>query len=515
MSELRSQTGLDHSLFANGEIVASSLPPDAVRTASALLDDENGNAVLRSTLRLDGKPYYAAQLTLDQPAIVDEVALQVANITLTQQRLINIMIGSIIVATIVGSLLGVFLARRISWPLRQLTQAAMALSTGDMETAVTVNSQVQEVSMVAQALEKSRTDLQKLLNELRQTNAWNDHLLKSISEGIVVLDENGRVTLLSPGAARIAGCVQDEALGRSSDEIFHLAETDEPFSRFLPQPGHPYKVTLRRADERLITVAVTAAKLSLPSIDKAGVVLVFRDITDNEHIHHLLGQFLANITHEFRTPLSALAASTELLIDQAEFLTAAELQELLNSLHLGVLGLQTLIDNLLESASLEAGRFRVYPKSINLRSIIQEAATTMKPLQTKYDQRIRLELAGSLPQVQADPRRTTQVVVNLLSNAIKYSPDGSEIRITAVATDDFVRVAIADRGPGVPPGYRPDLFRRLAHPGLESSKAQYGVGLGLSVVKAIVEAQGGQVGVEDRPGGGSIFWFTIPKVSEL
>ncbi|MCA9951454.1 MAG: PAS domain S-box protein [Anaerolineales bacterium] len=514
-SELRSQTGLEHTLLVNNEIVASSLPLDAARTASTQLNGENENAIIRTILRLDGKPYYAALLQLDQPAIVDEVALQVSNITVTQQRLVNLMVGSIIAAMIVGSLLGVFLARRISWPLRQLTQAAMALSTGDMDTAVAVNSQVQEVTMVAQALEKSRTDLQKLLTELRQTNAWNDHLLKSISEGIVVLDENGRITLFSPGAVRISGFAQEDALGRSTDAIFHLAETDEPFSHFLPQPGHPYKVTLKRVDERLITVAVTAATLSLPSIGKAGVALVFRDISDNERIHHLLGQFLANITHEFRTPLSALAASTELLIDQAEDLTTAELQELLNSLHLGVLGLQTLIDNLLESASLEAGRFRVYPKPINVRSIILEAATTMKPLQIKYSQRIHLELADTLPQVQADPRRTTQVVVNLLSNAIKYSPDGSEISVTAVVTDGFVRVDVADRGPGVPPGYRPDLFRRLAHPGLESSKAQYGVGLGLSVVKAIVEAQGGQVGVEDQSGGGSIFWFTIPKVREL
>jgi two-component system sensor histidine kinase KdpD len=206
--------------------------------------------------------------------------------------------------------------------------------------------------------------------------------------------------------------------------------------------------------------------------------------------------------------------SAELLVDQGADLSSAETHELLNSLHLGILALQTLIDNLLESASLEAGRFRIYPRPADLHQSITEAVHTMKPLQEKYSQQVRLEISPTLPMVQADPRRTTQVLINLLSNAIKYSPDGAEIIINAAEYQRFVRVAIADQGPGVPPGYRPDLFRRLIQPSADMGKAQYGVGLGLSVVKAIVEAHGGQVGVDDRDDGGSIFWFTIPKGQE-
>jgi K+-sensing histidine kinase KdpD len=259
---------------------------------------------------------------------------------------------------------------------------------------------------------------------------------------------------------------------------------------------------------------MTSAPLSLPSIGKTGVALVFRDISDTERIHHMLGNFLANITHEFRTPLSALAVSVELLVDQGAELSSVESQELLNSLHLGVLGLQTLIDNLLESASLETGRFRVYPRPTDLNRIIREAANIMKPLQEKYSQQVCLEVSPTLPMVQADPRRMTQVLINLLSNAIKYSPDGVEIIVAAAEHENVIRVAISDQGPGVPPGYRPDLFRRLILPSVDMDKAQYGVGLGLSVVKAIVEGHDGQVGVDNRPGGGSIFWFTIPKEKE-
>jgi signal transduction histidine kinase len=244
------------------------------------------------------------------------------------------------------------------------------------------------------------------------------------------------------------------------------------------------------------------------------VALVFRDISEEEAVHRLLGHFLANVAHEFRTPLSALAASVELLLDQAPDLSAGELQELLVSLHLGVLGLQTLVDNLLESASIETGHFRVHPRPSNLGEIIAEAVAMMQPLLDKHGQRLVIELPAAIPVVQTDPRRTVQVLINLLSNASKYGPDDSEIRISAGEQGHWVRVSVADSGPGVPVEYRKDLFRRFVHPSIRNEKARVGVGLGLSVVKAVIEAHGGQVGIDDHPGSGSIFWFTLPRVKE-
>ena len=138
-----------------------------------------------------------------------------------------------------------------------------------------------------------------------------------------------------------------------------------------------------------------------------------------------------------------------------------------------------------------------------------------KPLLDKRGQRLTVELPAAIPTVEADPRRTVQVLVNLLSNASKYGPEHSAIAVEAVARDGSVRVSVADRGPGIPPEYRRRLFRRFVPPSPGSNDAQYGTGLGLSVVKAIVEAHGGRVGVDDRQGGGSIFWFTLPKAGEV
>jgi two-component system sensor histidine kinase KdpD len=203
-----------------------------------------------------------------------------------------------------------------------------------------------------------------------------------------------------------------------------------------------------------------------------------------------------------------------LLLDQAPDLSAAELEELLTSLHLGVLGLQTLIDNLLESASIEAGHFSVYPRPSSLSDIIAAAIHTMQPLLDKREQRLVVELPTSILTVRVDPRRTVQVLVNLLSNASKYSPDDTEIKVGATRQGAWVRVTVADTGPGVPPELRDDLFRRFVRPDLNHDTAQVGAGLGLSVVKAVIEAQGGKVGVDDGQDGGSVFWFTVPRVGE-
>jgi two-component system sensor histidine kinase KdpD len=187
---------------------------------------------------------------------------------------------------------------------------------------------------------------------------------------------------------------------------------------------------------------------------------------------------------------------------------------LLASLYMGIISLQTLIDNLLESASLEAGRFQVYVRPSDLGEIIAEAVHMTQPLQEKYGQSLVVELPATIPLVLVDSRRIVQVLVNLLFNAIKYSPDETKITLNAIVNQGRVRITVADQGPGVPPGRQDELFYQFVHYDADDAKSRHGVGLGLSVVKAIIEAHNGQVGIYNRPGGGAIFWFTLPLIEE-
>lgn len=509
--QMRDQTGLEQSIFVDRQPVASSFDTRSKSLQSDKQAPSDADAESQQVVfELDGQPYYSAWIPLNSEGIEAQVALGVATISATQKRLGWILVGSILAVAAMGSALGAFLARRISQPLVSLAETAEEFRRGDLSSEVVVDARVKEVKEVALALEDARIDLGRTLDNLEREKAWINHLLESIVEGIMTLDHEGRITYFSEGAERITGWSREEVLTRSCDEVFRLPELNAAFSQYFPLPGARNKLVVELAGGRYSTLSISQAQLAPSEVSDAEIVLVFRDISEEVLIHRLLGDFLANIAHEFRTPLSALAASIELLMDQAPDLSEQELQILLSSLHLGALGLQTLVDNLLESASIEAGRFHVSPRCSDLSGIITRATQTMQPLLEKYRQHLVVEIPISIPDVFADARRVEQVIVNLLSNASKYGPTDAQIKITAKREQDFVRVQVSDRGPGITMDQREQVFYRFTRPGSATDSAKVGAGLGLSVVKAIVEAHGGKVGVEDHATGGSVFWFTLP-----
>jgi PAS domain S-box-containing protein len=534
-TQMAAQTGLEHTLLVRGRPVIASFPGGLMaRSPLAARTEANAPALTRSlssplstfleryAFSLNDQPYYAAQFPLAAGREVEltynlavEVTLAVTDITAIRQRLAWTLIGSALVGAGLGSVLVLQLARRISQPLAHVTEAITRLGRGDLATPVPTLPWMPELALVASALEATRLNLQRRLNVLQEEQAWSSHLLASLAEGIITFDAYGRIAFFSQGAERITGWSREEVIGHRCDDILRPANTNQPLSQLMPALGRHTKIVVILPDHRQATLAMTGARFS-PEGYPAQTAIVFRDISEEETRHRLVGHFLANIAHEFRTPLASLAASVELLLDHAPTLSRAEFKRLLTSFRLGVLGLQTLVDNLLESASIEAGRFRVSPRPSNLADLVTEVTATLRPLLAKRNQTLRLEIPVTVPLAQADPGRTSQVLVNLLANATKYSPPATEITVSLTVEAGWMRVNVADRGPGVPQEYRADLFRLFTRDwtGSNDHPARNGTGLGLSVVKAIVEAQGGQVGVDDRSGGGAIFWFTLPVVTD-
>lgn len=516
--ELSDQTGIDHTLWLSDTPVASSFPGEfrGIEPDDPLMiypDPANDSS--QSTFTLAGLPYYGRSDPLASSGIQTQAALSVREITRTQNTLVGIMAVAILLVTLVVSTLGVFLSRRISGPLVQLADTADSFRGGDLSTPITIDARISEVAQVSQALEAARIDLQDTLSKLESEKAWVDHLLESIVEGILTLDAQGRITYFSQGAERITKWQAEEVIGRSCNEIFVLPEVGTNFSESISDSGTRQKLLVMLKDGRQATLAFTRGHLAPTGVDEAESVLVFRDISEGELIHRILGNFLANIAHEFRTPLSSVEASVELMIDQAPSLSEEELQELLTNLHLGIFGLGSLVDNLLECASIEAGRFRVSPRPNDLSLIISRAVQTLSPLLEKYGQHLRVELPTEIPPVKADVRRIEQVLVNLISNASKFGPPDEEIMIRVHIIENWAEVQVSDHGPGISDEGREYVFRRMMYPGTPADHARTGAGLGLMVVKAVIEAHGGQVGVQDRPGGGSTFWFRIPVTGEI
>lgn len=518
IGNLREQIGMDLLLFNKDTLVGGSIPGSQQfwetlpsQSAAPAPIEEKGTL---EKFSLDNVDYYTARSRYGVTGLETIALLRGTAIAETQRQLTRPAAAGILFVTLFCSILAIMLTRRISQPLKKLRDSANALRMGDLSTPVLTTTRIQEIAEVTYALEDARIALRHSLEELRQEKTWGDYLLESVVEGIITIDRKDRITFFSQGAERITGWKQERVIGKVIDEVFRLADRESLFSQRIPLPGAKPEMVTILANERPLTISINGSRLAPPEAGKARLAISIRDVSNEEAMRGLLGNFLANITHEFRTPLTALAVSIELLLDQLPNLSLDETKQLLVSNHLGVLSLENLIDNLLEGASIEAGRFQVSPRPTELAEVIYEVVRIMQPLIDKNCHSLQTNLPGELPLVMADSRRTSQVLVNLLSNAIKWTPHRSEILISATATEDEVKVSIADRGPGIMPEHKQKLFLRFGQ--IQSftpdGRAEYGAGLGLSVVKAIVESQNGQVGVEDREGGGAVFWFTIPIV---
>jgi signal transduction histidine kinase len=184
---------------------------------------------------------------------------------------------------------------------------------------------------------------------------------------------------------------------------------------------------------------------------------------------------------------------------------------MLAAMHRRTLWLQGLVENLLCAATIREGRLQLYRQSLSMSDLLEDVSSIVNPLLAQRGQRLRVRLLHDLPEVLADSRRLGQVLVNLILNASKFGPAKQVIDLTVSVRDDVIRVAVADRGPGVAAEQAQRLFEPY-YRAASSADGKDGVGLGLSIVKSIVEAHAGRVGVEGRRGGGARFWFELPIV---
>lgn len=516
LSDLQKETGLLYFLIQQDGATYTSDP--SIETASTLatvLLESSTNAANRSlqqrSLNIDQHRYILSNQVIDPSLELYLIsALNVDDQIAVQQSLSSSLLFGLFFIVLIASALGIWLSQRISQPIVRLANAAAEFRQGNLDSQISIQSSVLEISQLANTLEDGRIALQHSLHQLQAEKAWIEHLLNSIIEGMLTLDNENRITFASAGISKITGDGPEQILGERIDDIFLPLEAETNFSSQLPVTGQQRRISvkLKNGQERLLSISKST--LVPPEASSSNQALVIRDVSNEEYIHRLLGDFMANITHEFRTPLAAVEASSELLLDNLQSLSKTEIEELLVSLNLGIINLQTLIDNLIEAASIEAGRFKVFLRPVSFNAILRDALDIIQPLADKYSLKLISQPAEETVIVTADQRRTVQALVNLLSNAVKHSPENGSIQIKQNVTENHLRVEVIDEGSGVPVGQRGNLFRRFAHLDNENERARQGAGLGLSVVKEIVQAQQGEVGITELIEGGTSFWFTLP-----
>jgi signal transduction histidine kinase len=240
---------------------------------------------------------------------------------------------------------------------------------------------------------------------------------------------------------------------------------------------------------------------------------VLHDITQHAELNRMREQLLYNVAHELRGPLGVLENALDIIATDYADLSAEEHARLTASALRTAQRLRTLMEDLLSVGSIQSGRFTVVPEPIRVRDIVEDALETVRPQLEERQQRVEMGIAERGPLVRADRRCARQVLTNLLSNASKYAPHATAIGVSAEQHGGEVRVAVTDRGAGIPADQLAGLFERYYR--MRRDAAEPGIGLGLAIAKGIVEAHGGRIGIDSAVGKGTTVWFTMPAAREV
>ena len=328
-------------------------------------------------------------------------------------------------------------------------------------------------------------------------------VLRQIQDAIIIVDEDDRILLCNTAASAALGLDDGpELCERSSADIPNQA-LREAFSQ-AQQTGQTVHTEVPLDDGRTFNAQLTPVK-------GVGRVLVMQDITHLKELDRIKSEFVANVSHDLRTPLTTIQGYVELL-PRVGPLNERQ-QGFIYRVHESMGTITGLIDSLLDVDRIESG-LALEKTPYDLRQIIEESVQHLQPQAERKQQTLRWQPPATLPLVRCNPRRLRQVVDNLIGNALKYTPEGGWIAVSALEDGGHVVVHVADNGIGIPLAQQPYVFDKFYRVESDETVGIVGSGLGLAIVKTVIERHNGRVWVESKPGEGSVFSFVLPALQE-
>ena len=336
-------------------------------------------------------------------------------------------------------------------------------------------------------------------------------VIRSIAEGLVVVDAKGDVVMMNPTAERLLGVSKKQKIGESvfkdlkREQIVALAK-DSP-----TEPGNKEIEIISEEDETKKILKSSSAVIEDENGQTVGMVSVLSDITKQKELDKLKSDFVSNVTHELRSPLIAIQKSVDILLNKTTGNVSAEQQKFLSIAEQNIKKLSTLINNLLDLSKLEAGKMGLKLERTSIEKLIEETIESFKAWLETKSITIKRKIGSGLPEANLDPVRISQVLTNLLSNAIKFTPKNGSITIrAALEGDNNLRVSVEDTGIGIEKGALEKIFDKFSQAEQGLGTATSGTGIGLSIVKEVVGLHRGRVWVESEKDHGAKFIFMLP-----
>jgi two-component system phosphate regulon sensor histidine kinase PhoR len=407
--------------------------------------------------------------------------------------------GAALLALFVGAVLAAVAGRSIARPLTGIAVAARAIAAGSPPRFP--RSGIPDIDALVQALRAMHRQLGDRFDELRREQAESAALVQSMIEGVIAADGRGHIVTANPAARRLLGYGPTEPLPDLA-ELFRVKAAREVVDVVLQGQA----VQDRRLDMDNRVFLVNARPLPT-----GGAVLVLHDLTEVRRLEAVRRDFVANVSHELKTPLTSISGYAETLL--GETTETETTRRFLATILSNARRMQRLVDDLLDLSRIEAGRWHPTLSEVDVAAVARESWAALAGRADAHQVELVVDVAPDAGTVEADLDAVRQVLTNLLDNSLRHTPDGGRITCLSRRLDGGVAVSIRDNGSGITREHLPRIFERFYRADQSRSREEGGTGLGLAIVKHLVEAHGGRVSAESERGSGTTVTCLFPDAA--
>jgi len=423
------------------------------------------------------------------------------------QIYLRIVAGGLIIAILAGIMSWV-VSRRIIRPLDVMKRGAQRFARGDLEQRLPVPETL-EFASLSDALNKMAAQLNERIKKAVQQRNEQEAVLSSMVESVIAVDNYGRVISINHAAARLLSLDPTRAVGQDIQLLVRNTALQQFIQRTLDSPGPVEgEVTVHGHGEQILQAH--GAILNDSNKDAIGAVIVLNDITRLRRLEQVRRDFVANVSHELKTPITSIKGFVETLLEAGPD-SKEESERFLRIVARQAERLHRIIDDLLTLSSIEQYESvsEEFLERTSIERVVRASVQHCADAADRKDIDIEVTCSSGL-KAQINPHLLEQGIVNLVDNAIKYSDSGSSVKVEALETERDVQIRVRDKGCGVSSDHLPRLFERFYRVDKARSRSVGGTGLGLAIVKHIAQSHGGRVTVTSTPGEGSIFTIHLP-----
>jgi two-component system phosphate regulon sensor histidine kinase PhoR len=423
----------------------------------------------------------------------------------------KIVLSGLIIAGI-GVMLSLFLSHRIRRPIEQIKEGAKCFAKGDFQCRLPV-SYLEEIGGLSEALNQMAAELRARINTITSQRNELEAVLSSMVEGVIAADMEEHILSMNRAAGEIFECDPLEAQGRSIQEMIRNPDFQKLVSETLgtEEPVQKDLVFYAKEEERVLSSYATSLKDA--ENKRKGILVVLNDVTRLRKLENVRRDFVANVSHEIKTPITAIKGFVETLRDGAAK-SPKDAARFLQIVEKHVERLEAIVEDLLSLSRIE-GEEKKSEIGLEYGSVKEVLLAAAQAVQVKADsKKIPLRIScGEDIKVKINPPLIEQALVNLLDNAIKYSEPGKEVHVDVEDKEKEILIHVHDQGCGIERIHLDRLFERFYRVDKARSRKLGGTGLGLAIVKHIMQAHGGSVSVKSRPGLGSTFTLHLPGMA--